>query len=124
MRCPHCREVILREVVYCPFCGVQVEQYDSRLPQHPRDRYRLKRPHRGGLILGMGLLSFLLALPCGPLDLLLALPTWIMGQGDLGRMRAHSMDNGGRGLTTVGTTCAIIATIVAILRSLPLILGR
>jgi hypothetical protein len=124
MRCPYCRQAIPREVKFCPYCGEQPEKYDTRDLPHSRRSYRVQLAHRGGLILAMGVFGILLAIPCGPLDLLLALPAWIMGQTDLRRMRTGVMDPGGRGLTTAGTTCAIIATIVAVLRSIPMILGH
>jgi hypothetical protein len=65
------------------------------------------KPHRGVLILILGILSFVL---CG---LFTAIPAWIMGSGDLKAMDAGQMDPSGRGLTQAGKICGIIATILS-----------
>jgi DNA-directed RNA polymerase subunit RPC12/RpoP len=66
-------------------------------------------PHRGALILTLGLLSFLLT--C----VLLGLPAWIMGMNDIKEMRAGRMDPSGEGLTIAGMVLGIIATIITAL---------
>jgi hypothetical protein len=80
------------------------------------------RPHRGGLILGLGITS--LALPfvttigslivpfcscAGILSLGCAIAAWIMGSSDLNAMQTRQMDPSGRGQTSAGRTCAIIS---------------
>ncbi|HAB18857.1 MAG TPA: hypothetical protein PLX89_19960 [Verrucomicrobiota bacterium] len=64
------------------------------------------RPHRGGLILALGILGFVL---CG---IFTAIPAWIMGSGDLKAMDAGQMDPSGRSLTQAGKICGIIATVL------------
>jgi hypothetical protein len=64
--------------------------------------------HRGGLILALGILSWLfcplLALFLGWFFCpLLAVLAWGMGAGDLEKMRQGTMDNAGEGLTKAGT---------------------
>jgi hypothetical protein len=66
------------------------------------------KPHRGTLILVFGILGLVI---CGPLGI----AAWIMGNGDLKEMDAGLMDPSGRGLTTGGRICGIIATILMIL---------
>jgi len=62
------------------------------------------KPHRGTLILTLGILSFVC---CG----LLAIPAWIMGNTDLAEMRAGRMDRAGEGLTNAGRILGIIETV-------------
>jgi hypothetical protein len=66
------------------------------------------KPHRGTLILVLGILGLVI---CGPLGI----AAWIMGNGDLKEMDAGLMDPSGRGITTGGRICGIIATILMIL---------
>lgn len=77
-----------------------------------RRRRRSYEPHRGGLILGLGVASFLL---CG---IFTGLPAMIMGGSDLKKMDAGRMDPDGRGLTQAGRILGIInvvLTVVAVL---------
>lgn len=67
------------------------------------------KPHRGTLILVLGILGLIGV--CWPLGIV----AWIMGNGDLKEMDAGLMDPSGRGLTTGGRICGIIATILMIL---------
>jgi hypothetical protein len=66
------------------------------------------KPHRGTLILVLGILGLVV---CGPLGIV----AWIMGSGDLKEMDAGTMDPAGRGTTQAGKICGIIATILLIL---------
>ena len=66
------------------------------------------RPHRGTLILVLGILSLVV---CGPLGIF----AWIMGSGDLKQMDAGTMDPSGRGTTNAGRICGMIATIFIII---------
>jgi hypothetical protein len=83
------------------------------------------RPHRGGLILGLGIgslgvwfLSMVGALifPCcgtsGLVSLGLAIPAWIMANADLAAMNTGAMDPIGRGSTQGGKICAIISVVI------------
>lgn len=64
------------------------------------------RPHRGGLVLTLGILGFVL---CG---IFTSIPAWIMGNSDLKAMDAGQMDPAGRGTTQAGKICGIIVTIL------------
>ena len=65
------------------------------------------KPHRGTLILVLGILSLVI---CG----FLGIPAWIMGKNDLAEMQAGQMDPSGRSLTNAGRICGMIATILLI----------
>ena len=91
-----------------------------------RDRSRDEIPHRGGLILTLGIISLavvlvgLLAffvfapagLPFPILGLILGLVAWLMGGKDLKQMKSGTMDPSGQGMTMGGYVCGIIGTIV------------
>ena len=63
------------------------------------------KPHRGTLILVLGILGLVV---CGPL----AIVAWVLGSGDLKEMDAGIMDPAGRGNTQAGKICGIIGTIL------------
>jgi hypothetical protein len=71
---------------------------------------RRESPHRGGLILTLGIialvggLSFLVPLIIGPF-------AWIMGNSDLAEIHAGRMDDGGEGMVQAGRILGIIATV-------------
>jgi hypothetical protein len=66
-------------------------------------------PHHGNLILVLGILSLVL---CG---LFTGIPAWIMGKGDLIKIRGGTMDPEGEGSTKAGMICGIIScTITAV----------
>ncbi len=62
------------------------------------------QPHRGVLILVLGILSFV---ACGPF---LAVPAWIMGKGDLKRIDGGQMDPTGRDMTKIGMILGMVNT--------------
>ncbi|MCX7045491.1 MAG: DUF4190 domain-containing protein [Candidatus Sumerlaeota bacterium] len=66
------------------------------------------KPHRGILILVLGILGMVVCLPCG-------IAAWIMGSRDLKEMDAGRMDPNGRGQTYAGRVLGMIATILAII---------
>lgn len=71
------------------------------------------RPHRGGLILVLGILGFF---TCQ----LLGIMAWIMGSEDLREMRAGRMDPSGEGMTQAGT---VLGMICGLLLAISLVLG-
>jgi hypothetical protein len=77
-------------------------------------------PHRGGLILGLGIGSVIaggLGIVCcllPPISIPLGAVSWIMGQGDLRRIDAGAMDPDGRGSTKGGYICGIIGCALGI----------
>lgn len=66
------------------------------------------RPHRGALVLVLGILGLLLCV-------ILGIIAWVMGNGDLRQMDAGVMDPAGRGLTQAGRILGMISCILAIL---------
>jgi len=72
------------------------------------------KPHRGTLILVLGILSLIV---CG----FLGIPAWIMGNNDLKEMDAGTMDPSGRSATNAGRICGLIATILLIIAAVVVI---
>jgi hypothetical protein len=69
------------------------------------------KPHRGTLILVLGILGLVI---CGPLGI----AAWVMGSGDLKEMDAGALDPSGRSMTNAGRICGMIATILMIVGAL------
>jgi len=61
------------------------------------------RPHRGTLILILGILGIF------PFGLLAGIPAWVLGKGDLAKMDQGEMDPEGRKLATIGRTLGMIS---------------
>jgi fatty acid desaturase len=73
------------------------------------DDYRgTKEPHRGVLILVLGILSIMV---CG----IVGIFAWMMGKRDLELMRTGQMDKEGEALTKVGYILGIVGTILFLL---------
>jgi hypothetical protein len=72
---------------------------------YPQRRRRDLVPHRGALILTLGILGFVV-LP------LLCPVAWILGNSDMAEIRAGRMDPEGEGLTQAGRVCGIIGTVI------------
>ena len=66
------------------------------------------KPHRGTLILVLGILGIVFCEPLGIAD-------WILGNGDLKEMDAGTMDPSGRSITHAGRICGIVGTVRLIL---------
>jgi hypothetical protein len=86
------------------------EEVDDR--DRPRRRSRWRRryvaPHRGNVILTLGIISLFVAhIPLGPI-------AWIMGNNDLAEMRAGRMDREGESSTNTGRICGMISTILSL----------
>ena len=80
---------------------------DARPGDRRRRRVRLE-PHRGGTVLTLGILGLVICLICGII-------AWVMGAGDLRKMREGRMDRSGQGTTQAGMICGIIGTILGAL---------
>jgi len=66
------------------------------------------RPHRGGIILTLGILGIVCCFICGII-------AWVMGNSDLREMAAGRMDRSGEGLTQAGKICGMISVILWII---------
>src|SRR5262249_14954782 len=76
---------------------------DRDRPRGARRRRRDYEPHRGTLILVLGILGLVVFHPLG-------IVAWIMGNHDLKAMRAGRMDPEGQSQTQTGKVLGIVAT--------------
>lgn len=84
------------------------EEYEEA-PRRPRRRRRRDyEPHRGAVILVLGLLGLLLCAPLG-------IAAWVMGNSDLEKIQRGVMDPEGKGLTQAGRILGIVSTILLII---------
>jgi uncharacterized membrane protein YidH (DUF202 family) len=67
----------------------------------------IMQPHRGTLILVLGILGIVLCPICG-------IVAWVLGNADLKAIAAGQMDPAGEGTTKAGKICGIIATILMV----------
>ena len=64
-------------------------------------------PHRGVLILVLGILGIVCCFICGII-------AWVMGNNDMREIDAGRMDPSGKGLTQAGKICGMVGVILAI----------
>lgn len=76
-------------------------------PEGPWEPIRHIRPHRGTLILVLGIAGLTCCAPLG-------ICAWVMGSIDLKAMAAGQMDPTGRDNTNAGRICGVIATILVL----------
>lgn len=132
-RCPHCQAVLESArpgaTIPCPTCGQWLEvpgpQAEPNLPEaqlldepparrrsasragrlrNPYRRRRRLEPHRGTLILVLGILSLVVA------QVILGPIAWILGNEDLKKIRAGRMDPEGESPTNTGRICGMVGT--------------
>jgi ribosomal protein L32 len=110
--CPSCRELIPRSATRCKYCGRSLD--DDRPPWDRRDPYdrRDVEPHRGGLILALGIVGLALGLTVVliPVAWIPGLVAWVMAQNDMSKIKRGLMESEGHGSTQAGWICGIIAT--------------
>lgn len=68
-------------------------------------------PHRGTTILVLGILGFVV--PC--VGGILGIIAWVMGKGDLAKIKAGTMDPEGASYTQIGMILGIVSTILWII---------
>jgi predicted Zn finger-like uncharacterized protein len=85
------------------------DDYEEKPRTSPLARPRRSRvdvePHRGTLILVLGILGLVVCIFLAPF-------AWIMGNHDLAEMRSGRMDREGEGQTNAGRICGIIGTVL------------
>ncbi len=113
-RCPNCQTLNL-----VPAMGEQVfadfgpDRFPEATKQPATNPYvstaapmqTYQTAHRGGLILGMGIMSLVCNIAFLP-----GILAWILGRSDLKQMKAGTMDREGEGLTQAGMIMGIIMT--------------
>jgi hypothetical protein len=107
--CPSCHEQIRGDARRCEFCGAEIEIEDEgqawdagSAPSGRRDA----EPHRGTLVLVLGITSIVVPLA----GLILGITAVILGRRDLRKMREDAMDPEGQSVTQAGWICGIIGT--------------
>lgn len=110
--CPHCgRQVQIPvqmqgRLVRCPMCGQAFTAGGNPEAVAVGSIYPVE-PHRGGVILTLGILSLVICGLLGPI-------AWAMGSTDLAKMRRGEMDNSGYGITQAGYILGIVSTVLMI----------
>ena len=82
----------------------------------PKTSHNNLEPHRGTLILVLGILSLVM---CG---FFTGKPAWIMGRNDLRKIKAGLMEPEGEGSTKGGMICGIICCIISLLSIIGIVL--
>jgi predicted Zn finger-like uncharacterized protein len=111
--CPHCGQQVripdemLGRLVRCPLCG---QAFTAGGNEIAGSAYSVEsvEPHRGGLVLTLGILGLVLCGFLGPV-------AWYMGAQDLDKMRRGVMDKSGYGVTQAGYILGIIATVFTVI---------
>jgi predicted Zn finger-like uncharacterized protein len=83
------------------------DDYDDR----PRRRRRHYEPHRGTLILVLGIVSIIIMVNLG-LGFVTGIPAWVMGNADMKKIKAGVMDPAGAGQTNAGRIMGVVVTIL------------
>jgi flagellar basal body-associated protein FliL len=87
-------------------------RYDDRGSYQERPHY--EEPHRGGLILALGIMGIAVCGICG-------IFAWFMGTTDIRKMDAGQMNPEGRGLTQAGKIMGLISMIIMVLSVIAMI---
>ena len=82
----------------------------------PQTFHNNLEPHRGTLILVLGILSLVM---CG---FFTGIPAWFMGRNDLKKIKAGLMEPEGEGSTKGGMICGIICCIISLLSIIGIVL--
>lgn len=111
--CPSCGAVVQRDMRRCYHCGERLNWLGWPEEKEERSRQARRRdsmPHRGGLVMTLGILG-LVSLPvCGLVGLVLSLSAWLLGRADLARMSQGTMDREGETNCRIGMICGMIGT--------------
>ena len=82
----------------------------------PQTSHNNLEPHRGTLILVLGILSLVM---CG---FFTGIPAWIMGRNDLRKIKDGLMDPEGEATTKGGMICGIICCVISLLSIIGIVL--
>jgi hypothetical protein len=121
IRCPVCRRSNEQAARRCYHCGERLRS-GGRTRYPDRDEYdddhgfrrrrRDTEPHRGGVVLAMGIISLVGIVVIPVVPIIFGIIGWVMGHSDLRKMRNNQMDNEGEGTTRAGWICSIIGTLL------------
>jgi hypothetical protein len=120
--CPNCQAFVPPRVNKCPECDAEFEPEDDD-NYRPWEQAGLERrdsePHRGGMLLSMGIASLLLpmffmicylGIVTSLAGLIVGVAAVWLGRRDLHKMRQHIMAREGEGITNGGVICGMIGT--------------
>jgi hypothetical protein len=82
---------------------------------HPRRLRNRFTPHRGGMIMALGLVALVGGLSLCGVPAILGPVAWALGSWDLREIREGRMDPEGASMTQAGQVCGIVATVLLIL---------
>ena len=110
MYCSNCGHKNDQAAKFCVGCGKGLAAQNSEpLPQISQASETQQEPGRGATILTLGILSVTV------LGFFAGIPAWIMGRGDLKKIRLGVISVSQRGLTLAGMILGIIGTSVFII---------
>lgn len=124
--CPDCGWSIDSKWELCPNCGKVLPA--AMAVTHRRDPGDHHTPHRGGVVMALGIIGLVIflfelvgyalvgpfAAPLSLVGLVLSIVAWVKGGSDLRQMSAGTMDPSGHGMTMGGLVCGIIGTTLRI----------
>jgi hypothetical protein len=100
----------------CRSCGESLQEAEDDRPWERRPAYRGGRrdaePHRGTLILVLGILSIVTSMMLPIVAPVLGIIAMILGRSDMKKIRKNEMDREGLGTTQAGWVCGIVGTVL------------
>lgn len=107
-------------ILECPACGTIHEPVTPPTPPDadpsPEDDLGQRRdlaPHRGQLVMVLGIVSLVMIGFIAPLGIPFGIAAWIMGHGDLKKIKKKEMDPEGESKTNAGRICGMVGTIIS-----------
>ncbi|HEY7315735.1 MAG TPA: hypothetical protein VH643_40775 [Gemmataceae bacterium] len=100
------------------------EERPRRRPRRRRDdddddyRVRRGRPHRGGVVLTMGILAVVFGICCPLVCWIVGAIGLVMASTDLSQMSARQMDRSGQGITRAGQILSAVGIVIGILNAI------
>jgi predicted Zn finger-like uncharacterized protein len=89
---------------------IEAREEEDYRPWEHGDIRRDWEPHRGNLVMTLGILAVAVFACFGPFSLILGIIAWVMGRKDLKKMADNVMDPAGEGYTRAGWILGIVGT--------------